>query len=90
MPSPIKNFSLSFKFTLMLIGFILISLIFSSVLSYMNQMHLYKSQREENIQYIANYLESRIVADGPALTVTENFMKHFLRRLIPEKPLTLT
>ncbi len=58
-----KKSTLSFKFSLMFAAFTLITLAISSILSYMNQMRLYKSQREESIQFVASYLEELLVAD---------------------------
>lgn len=55
--------------------FALITLVISSILSYANQMNLYKKQNEENIQHLANYIESRIVADGMDFF---DFQKYFL------------
>lgn len=73
-----KNRSLTFKFTLMFAAFTLLTLIISSLLSYINQTKLYKSQREESIQYVASYLESRIVADGDDFLHFQNyFIKHY-------------
>lgn len=56
-------------------AFTLIVLVLGSLLSYMNQMSLYKQQREESIQYVANYIESRIIADGLDF---RNFQKYFI------------
>lgn len=72
-----KKRKLTFKFTLMFTAFTLLTLVISSILSFLNQTNLYKNQREESIQYIANYLESRVVADGIDFL---NFQKYFVPR----------
>ncbi len=59
-----KKRNLSFKFTLMFASFTMLTLVISSILSYINQMHLYKSQREESIRYVASYLEQVVTSDG--------------------------
>ncbi len=70
-----KKRNLTFKFSLMFATFTLFTLAISSILSYINQTNLYKKQREESIQYVANYLERRIVADGLDFL---DFQKYFL------------
>ena len=70
-----KKRNLTFKFSLMFATFTLVTLAISSILSYINQTNLYKKQREESIQYVANYLERRIVADGLDFL---DFQKYFL------------
>lgn len=59
-----KKRKLSFKFTLMFASFTLLTLIVSSILSYINQIHLYKTQREKSIRYVASYLEQVLTSDG--------------------------
>ena len=59
-----KNRSLTFKFTLMFAAFTLLTLTISSLLSYANQINLYKEQREESIRYVASYLEEVLTSDG--------------------------
>ena len=70
-----KKRNLTFKFSLMFAAFTLLTLIICSLLSYLRQNRLYKSQREESIQYVANYLHSRILADGLDFL---DFQKYFL------------
>ena len=70
-----KKRNLTFKFSLMFVAFTLVTLVITSILSYINQTNLYKKQREESIQYVANYLERRIVADGLDFL---DFQKYFL------------
>ena len=54
---------LAFKFTLMFAGITLITLVLTSILSFYNQNKIYKEQREENVQFVASYLEELLVAD---------------------------
>ena len=79
-----KKRNLTFKFTLMFVAFTLVTLITTSFLSYLNQMQLYKSQREESIQCIANYLESRIIADNEDFLNMQKYMlANYKNILIP-------
>ena len=68
-----KKQTLTFKFTLMFAAFTLLTLLISSFLSYMNQMKLYKTQREESIQYVADYLEQIVKLDGDDFLNFQNF-----------------
>lgn len=61
--TPFRKHSISFKFTLMLLGITLIILFVTSILSYYNQLRLYKKQRKESIQFVASYLEGILVSD---------------------------
>ena len=79
-----KNRKLTFKFTLMFVGFTLVTLVVSSILSYFNQMQLYKSQREDSIQQLASYLESRIIADNEDFLNMQKYMlANYKNILIP-------
>ena len=70
-----KNKNLTFKFTLMFVAFTLTTLVFSSVLSYINQTRLYKRQFEETLQHVATYLEGELLSDGETfLALQEYFM----------------
>lgn len=44
-------------------GITLFTLIFTSILSYYNQTKIYTKQREENIQFVASYLEELPVSE---------------------------
>ena len=70
-----KKRNLTFKFSLMFAAFTLVTLVITSILSYINQMNLYKKHNEKSIQYVANYLERRIVADGMDFL---DFQKYFM------------
>ena len=59
-----KARSLSFKFTLIFIGFTVVALLMSSVLSYFNQMQTYRNQCEKNVQHVASYLEEILMSEG--------------------------
>ena len=48
----------------MFAAFTLLTLTISSLLSYANQINLYKEQREESIRYVASYLEEVLTSDG--------------------------
>ena len=79
-----KNRKLTFKFTLMFVGFTLVTLVVSSILSYLNQMQLYKNQREESIQYIADYLDKLVVSDSDNfLNMQHYFIAHYKEFKIP-------
>lgn len=79
-----KNRGLSFKFTLMFVGFTLVSLILTSLLSFYSQMHIYKSQKEESLQKVAAYLEKLLVTDGEEfLLFNQYFIKHASEFKIP-------
>lgn len=75
---------LTFKFTLMFTAFTLITLVISSILSYMNQMQLYKQQREENVQFVASYLKETLAADDIYFVWYQNyFLKNSDDLLVP-------
>ena len=79
-----KNKSLTFKFTLMFAGFTLITLAVTSLLSYFNQMQIYKNQREESILYVADYLEKVVVSDADNFLDMQNyFLAHSKEFKIP-------
>ena len=76
--------NLTFKFTLMFAGFTLITLAVTSLLSYFNQMQIYKNQREESIQYVADYLEKVVVSDTDNFLDMQNyFLAHYKEFKIP-------
>lgn len=70
-----KKRNLTFKFTLMFASFTLLTLIVSSILSYVNQVQIFNRQREESIQYVTDYLEKLIKLDGDDFL---HFQNHFL------------
>ena len=79
-----KNRSLSFKFTLMFAGFTLVSLILTFLLSFFSQMHIYKSQNEENLKQVAIYLEKLLLTDGDEfLLFNKYFIEHASELKIP-------
>ena len=79
-----KTRTLTLKFTLMFVGFTFITLIVSSLLSFFNQMQLYKTYREESIQYVADYLEKVIVSDSDNFFNMQNyFLAHYKEFKIP-------
>ena len=79
-----KNRGLSFKFTLMFVGFTLVTLILTSLLSFYSQMHIYKSQKEESLQKVAVYLEKLLVTDGEEfLLFNQYFIEHASEFKIP-------
>ncbi len=59
-----KDKNLTFKFSLMFAVITITTLLITFLLSFFNQNKLYKKQKEESIQHIADFLQSRIVADG--------------------------
>ncbi|MBQ6779680.1 MAG: hypothetical protein IJP62_00440 [Treponema sp.] len=73
-----KTRRLTFKFTLFFTMCMLVILVITSLLSYFNQMQLYKQQREESIQYVANYLDTLVVTDGEDfLNMQRYFIAHY-------------
>lgn len=79
-----KSRKLTFKFTLMFAGFTLVTLVITSLLSYFNQSQIYKTQREESIQYVADYLEKVIVYDADNFfNMQHYFIEHYKEFKIP-------
>ena len=79
-----KSSKLTVQFTFLSIGFIILTILFSSFLSYMNQMNLYQKQREESIQYVASYLNELLLTDGKDFAYyQEYFLDHYKEMLIP-------
>lgn len=79
-----KKRNLTFKFTLMFAAFTFVTLVISSILSYINQKNLYKNQREDSIQYVASYLEDLLITDGAEFSIyQEYFLEHYKDMLIP-------
>ena len=72
-----KNQNLTFKFSLIFAAFTFLTLATSSIVSYFNQTSLYKRQREESIQYVADHLETRVMADGDDFL---HFHNYFMSR----------
>ena len=68
---------LTFKFTLMFLAFVLITLAVSSVFSYYNQTKLFQTEQEHNIQYVASYLEQIVSMEGTDfLNMQDYFIPH--------------
>ena len=79
-----KNWRLSSKFTLMFVGFTLITLAVTSILSYVNQMQLYQKQCEESIQHVADYLEKVVVSDSDNfIDMQKYFIAHYKEFKLP-------
>ena len=79
-----KNRRLTFKFTMMFVIFTISSLIITAQLSYYNQTNLYQHQREESIQYIADYLDKLVVSDSDNfLNMQHYFIAHYKEFKIP-------
>ena len=68
-----KKKNLTFKFTLMFASFIILTLIISAIFSLLNQQKVYKQQREENVQFVASYLEELIMADDIYFVWYQNY-----------------
>lgn len=76
--------NLTIIFIQMFAAFTLITLVVSSILSYLNQNHIYKSQKEESIQNVASYLETVLAADGQDFVwYQEYFLENCDKILIP-------
>lgn len=58
-----KKGNLTFKLTMIFVAFTLITLVISSILSYINQTGIYKKQREESVQFVASHIEELFKAD---------------------------
>ena len=82
--TPFRKHSISFKFTLTLLGITLIILFVTSILSYYNQLRLYKKQRKESIQFVASYLEGILVSDDIYFVWYQDyFLKNHDTLLVP-------
>ena len=55
--------TLTFKFTIIFAAFIIVTLLITSIFSLLNQDRVYKQQREENVQFVASYLEDLLISD---------------------------
>ena len=75
-----RNRHLTFKISMMFAGFTLITLVFTSILSYFNQLQIYKKQREESIQHIAKYLEKVIQIDGDDFFIFRNTLSSISKK----------
>lgn len=58
-----KKRNLTFKFTIVFVIFTILTLLICAILSYLNQARIYKQQREENVQFVASYLQELLAAD---------------------------
>ncbi len=80
-----KNRRLTFKFTLMFAAFTFVTLVVSSFFSYITQNKIYKTQRDESIHYIADYLEKRFSADKDIFpNMLDYLVTHFKEFKVPE------
>ncbi|MBQ7679234.1 MAG: GGDEF domain-containing protein [Butyrivibrio sp.] len=72
------------KFGILFSIFIVVTLLVSGVMTYLNQMDLYQKEQEEGIRQIATYLEKVIQADGEEfLWYQEYFLAHTKDLRIP-------
>lgn len=79
-----KSKGLSFKFSLMYTGIAILILIITFELSFFTQSRLYSKQREESIQYVADYLEKLIkLDDEDFLFFQDYFIEHHKEYKIP-------
>ncbi len=75
---------LTVKFIFMFVAFTVLTLTVSSVISYINQNLIYKSQQENNIQNVASYLETVLAADGQDFVwYQEYFLENYDNILVP-------
>ena len=69
----------------MFIAITLETLILTCILSYFTQNHIYSKQREESIQYIADYLEKLVrLDDDDFLVFQDYFIEHYKEYKIPK------
>lgn len=72
-----KTDGMLFKFALIFFIFTTIAMLMSGVSIYVNQTNQYKEQCEKNMQNLADYIESMMIADGKNfLLLQDYFMKH--------------
>ena len=72
-----KTDSLLFKFALIFLIFTTMAMLMSGISIYVNQTNQYKEQCEKNMQDLADYIESMLIADGKNFLVLQDyFMKH--------------
>lgn len=72
-----KTDSLLFRFALIFSIFTIIAMLMSGVSIYVNQTSQYKEQCEKNMQNLADYIESMMIADGKNFLILQDyFMKH--------------
>ena len=76
--------TLTSKITLMFAAFTVITLFITAIFSLINQDRVYKQQREENLQFVASYLEELLVADDVYFIWYQNyFLKNADNILVP-------
>ena len=81
----LKKKGLSFKFSLMFTGITVITLIITFMFSFFTQSHIYSKQREQSIQYLADYLEKLITLDDDDFLVFQDyFIEHHKEYHIPK------
>ena len=79
-----KSKGLSFKLSIMFAAITVETLILTFISSYVNQNHIYSKQREESIQYVADYLEKLIKLDDDDFLVFQDyFIEHYREYKIP-------
>ncbi len=75
---------LSFKFSFMFAGITLVTLFLTFILAYWNQNKIYSIQREESIQYIADYLEKLVKLDDEDFLIFQDyFIQNYEQYKIP-------
>ena len=80
-----KSKGLSFKLSIMFLVITLETLILTCIFSYINQNQIYSKQREESIQYIADYLEKLVKLDDDDFLVFQDyFIEHYKEYKIPK------
>ena len=76
--------SLLFRFGIIFAVFTFLALAMSGIITFLQQTAIYKGQREESIQHIADYLEKLILQDGEDFLHYKNYMTaHFEEIKIP-------
>ncbi|MBQ9606456.1 MAG: GGDEF domain-containing protein [Lachnospiraceae bacterium] len=73
-----KSDSLLFKFGIIFAVFTVVTLIMSGITTYINQVNIYKAQKEENTLAVGAYLEEVLQADGDDFAIYQDyFLKHY-------------
>ena len=69
---------------MMFLAFTVLTLIMTAIVSYLNQMRIYKNQKEETLWHVASYLENTLKADGLDFAYyQEYFLAHSKELLVP-------
>ena len=79
-----KHQGLLYKFASIFVVFILVTIVFTGVATYRNQMNVYRTQKLENLQYVAEYL-SDILKNGNLdfIKFQEYYVKNRDKFLVP-------